>query len=696
MKNVRVSLSVLLGLGLLSSLLGASPGAGQTGYPMIISLYPPGLQRGTTAEVSVTGAFNFAGASAALFEFAGLSAEVVAPNPAPAAGAAVNTVTLRVTAAADAPLGPQEFRVATPRGLSSVALLVVGSDPEALEKEGNNTPAAANPITLPVVLNGRVQQNEDVDCFRFTAAAGDVVVFSCLSARLQNKIHDLTPGGGGAHADPILVLTDLAGRELAVADDHYGPDPLLSHRFEAAGDYVVQIRDVRYQGQQGWTYRLTGTRRPYLTALYPMAGERGKSVEVTPVGFNLGDMKQGRVEVPMRAPGTMDVQLRAGEALTNPVPFVVSDLPQWLESGPNDEPTAAAVAPLPGGWNGRIEAENDRDCLRFTGAQGQAYTFEVYARRCDSALDPYVEVINLQGQVLAANDDAQGKDSRLDWTCPAAGDYALRIRDLHSRGGDTFVYHVAATLAAPDFTLICDDDKALIGPGSGYAMYVIAQRRNGFTGDIRLSVEGLPPGVTATTDRVRDGMTQSCVLFRAAPDAQPAFSRIRMWGEGEVKRADGTTVTLRREVVAEQEIYFPGGGRGRFPVSTHVVSVTEPSDVLLKLSTNRAALKPGESVTIEVDVIRQKGYDKNVVLDVYLRHLGTKYGDPLPRGISLDESASKTLLGPTENKGRIVLRATPDAPALKDLPIAILGQISINFVVKVSHASEPVLVSVER
>jgi hypothetical protein len=85
-----------------------------------------------------------------------------------------------------------------------------------------------------------------------------------------------------------------------------------------------------------------------------------------------------------------------------------------------------------------------------------------------------------------------------------------------------------------------------------------------------------------------------------------------------------------------------------------------------------------------------------VILDVYLRHLGSKYGDPLPPGVSLDEGASKTLLGPTETKGKIVLKAAPDAPEIQDLPIAVLGQISINFVVKVSHASEPLLITVKK
>lgn len=671
----------------------------QTSYPMITSVYPAGLQRGTTAEITVFGRFNLAGAYGVQFEKPGLTAEVV-PPPAGEEGKPRDTLTLRVMAASDAPLGPQEFRVATPRGLSSLGVIVVGAEPEAQEKEGNDRPEQANAIDLPVTLNGRIQAAEDVDCFRFTARAGETIVFAVLSARLQDKIHDLTPGSGGTHSDPVLVLTDDSGRELAVGDDYWGPDPLLVHRFEAAGSYVLQVRDVRYLGNAGWTYRVTCTRDPYLLALYPMAGQRGGSVSVQPVGFNLGSTGPITLSVPAAEPGAVDLQIEAGGKRTNPVPFLVSDLPQALESESNDAPDRATPVTLPAGLNGRIEKEGDVDAFRFRASKGQAFTFEVLARRYGSSLDSVLQILDAAGKPLANNDDAVGKDSRLDWTAPADGDYILQIADLHSRGGEAFVYHIVATPARPDFELRCDDDKALIGPGSGYAMYVTAIPRNGFASDIRLSVEGLPPGVTATADRIPARMlgpqSHACVIFRAAPDARPAFSRIRIVGTAEITLPDGRKETIRREAIPWQEIYSPGGGRARYPVNLHAASVTEPSDVVVKVSATEVTLKPGGTAEIGVEVTRQKGYDKNVVLDVYLQHLNTKYGNPLPPGVTVDVGRSKTLLGPKETQGKIVLRAAPDAPEIERLPIAVLGQVSINFVVKISQASEPIWLSVKK
>lgn len=680
-----------------------APARAQTGYPMILSTYPVGCRRGTTTEVDVRGRENLAGAYAVLFEKPGLTAEIVPPETKPndkpdpkKPPKPLNELKLKVTAAADAPLGVTEYRVITPRGASTVGLFVIGSEPETLEKEPNNTLAQANPITLPVTVNGRIQEGEDVDCYRFQANAGQELVFRCVCAQLENKIHDLEPGSGGTHSDPILTLDDASGRELAMNDDYDGPDPLLVYRTEKAGDYVLQIRDVRYQGNQGWTYRITCTTHPFITNLYPMAGKRGESVRVTPVGYNLGATTQTTVAVPMQPPGPMDVQVKVGAEETNPVPFLVEDAPQTLKKADDDTPARATPAVVPGGLNGRIEKPNGADCFRFAAKKGQVYTFEVFARRYGSALDSFLEVLNAKGERQAENDDAEGKDSRIDWNCPSDGDYIVRITDLQGRCGPDFVYHIDARLAHPDFTLQSDDDKALIGPGGGYAMYVIAERRNGFGGEIKLSVEGLPPGVTATADRIPANMNQACVILNAPAGTKPEFSRIRMFGTAEIKGPDGKSETLRHEVTPMEEIYTPGGGRARYPVNTHVASVTEEADVTLKLSTTKLELKPGGSATVDVEATRKAGFDKDIHLDVILRHLGTEYGNPLPPGVTMDEGASKTLLSGADTKGKIVFKAAGDAKPVENVPIAVLGQVSVNFVVKVSHASEPLFLTVKK
>ena len=62
---------------------------------------------------------------------------------------------------------------------------------------------------------------------------------------------------------------------------------------------------------------------------------------------------------------------------------------------------------------------------------------------------------------------------------------------------------------------------------------------------------------------------------------------------------------------------------------------------------------------------------------------------------NLKEAGSKTLLSPKETKGKIILQAAPNAPACDKVPIAVMGHVSINFVVKTAYASAPILVSVK-
>src|SRR5262249_274237 len=156
--------------------------------------------------------------------------------------------------------------------------------------------------------------------------------------------------------------------------------------------------------------------------------------------------------------------------------------------------------------------------------KGKAIRFEVKARRFGTALrsslDSVLDVMTLKGQVLASNDDLFGKDAGLVFTPTADGDYVLRIRDLNSKGGDTFVYYIEAEWAAPDFSVRCDPDKAMIGPGSSTAWYVHVVRSNGFAGPVAIEVKGLPPGVTASPLTIPPSMTQGVVVLTAAADAQ--------------------------------------------------------------------------------------------------------------------------------------------------------------------------------
>jgi hypothetical protein len=261
--------------------------------------------------------------------------------------------------------------------------------------------------------------------------------------------------------------------------------------------------------------------------------------------------------------------------------------------------------------------------------------------------------------------------------------------DLHSRGGADFGYVLEAEAARPDFVLTCDPDKLNVGPGGRVPVFVQITRRNGFKGPVTLDWDGLPPGLSASPLTIPAAMTQGVMVLSASADAAPVATLLTLRGKAETP--EGPIV---RDATPKQEIYMPGGGRGLYLVDTLALAVTDPSDITVEAKPETITLTPGGTATIDVTVTRRKDFDKAVNLAVVLQHLGGVHGNPLPPGVTVAPSGNKTLLGPKETTGKIILQAATSAPPCEDVPIAVMGHVSINFVVKTSFASAPILVSV--
>lgn len=696
------STSVIILMGAL-----AAVASGQTSFPMITHVTPVAVQRGQTSEVKVEckSPSSLHGAYKALFDAPGLTAEfVVTPGgkdtKAPMeSGKAptlpvIPTATMKVTVGSEAPLGMREFRIACQHGISSLGTLLVVDDPVVNEKPGINEPGKAQPISVPSVVCGRIESAENVDYYKFRCHAGQVITIEAHGARLQDKIHDLQK-----HLDPYIAVYDSSGRELAANDDYYFADPLLTFTAAEEGDYLVAIRDAKFDGDPRWAYALTITDRPYASQTYPLAVNPGRETILEPVG-TARRLQPTWPLLPPNETGIYSLPLTYPGGVTNAVPIVVTQLPLVNEQEPNNQPKNANRIEIPCGINGRIGEKFDLDHFVFKGSKGKAIRFEVFARRFGtelrSQLDSQIDILNDTGRILASNDDTNGKDSAIIFTPPSDGDYVLRIRDLNNKGGDGFVYFVEVDWSRPDFTIKCDPSKAMIGPGSRTVWYPIINRLNGFNGPVRVEVRGLPAGIGVNPLTIPENMTTGCLVLSAETNAAIDASRVEVVGIAEAKDENDQPVTLKRTATAVEEIYLPGGGRGRFDVGLLAAAVTTPSDILdVQVKPNRITLKPGQEVKIDVAIKRRADYDKAVTLDILLRHLAGKFADPLPPGITMVDSKSKTLLG-TGNAGHIILKAAADAPECTDIPIAVQAFVPINFVVKIGYASEPIYLSVKK
>lgn len=724
---MKSSLNVLF-VSLASFVLAQSASA-QTNnsYPMLMSVKPAAAQIGQTTEHEVNARYILSGADQVIVAGDGVKGEIVPeeksdkdpkeePKPGRRRGRGqrnASKIKVRFTVAADAVPGVRDFRIITPHGASTVGQIVVARDTIIGEAADNDTPAKAQEIALPATVCGAIEKAEDLDFFKFKVDAGTALTFHVRSQRLLNRLHDMQ-----VRVDPMITLKTAAGVTLAASDNYYAGDPLLYHKFEQAGEYLLEVRDVRYQGNGDWTYSIEINNRPFVTQALPLAVKPGVETKLSLVGYNLPADPSLSLTLPAETPaGLRWVSPAIGGQPANDFALLVTGLATVLEAPPSAAPaagtaeaTAAAANPaasaqlftIPGVVTGRIDSPGESDRYAFEARAGDKLTFEVVARRAQSGLDPFLRILNDKGGMISEADDMTfnrviSADSFLEnWSAPADGKYLVEIRDLHLRGGPQYTYAVQVSRSEPHFLIEIDSDKTLLAPGIASVFYVRALRKNGFAGDIQLAVEGLPAGVTAVAGKILANANDGCVILQAAADAPDSAANIRVVGTATHPVPNGQPLALSAVAHPMQEYYSPGGGRATYPVELHTVSVAEPMDIrAVKLSMTNVVLKPGASAKIEVEIERAPGFKGNVTLDVLFQHLEQPFGNSLPKGVKMDGAASKTLLTGEESKGFITLKAADDAAPVEKQLIPVMAHISINFVMKHTLCGAPVFVTVE-
>ena len=678
----------------------------QQSYPMLMSLSPTAAQVGQSSEHTLESRYSMFGAAQVLVSGNGVQGEVVTAMEPGKDGKepTLTQIKVKFTIEADAVPGVRDFRMIGPSGPSTLGQLVVTRDPVLIESAANDTRETAQTVTVPATLCGCVEKAEDVDFYRFHLDQPATLTFQCLAMRLQDRIHDLQ-----THVDPILTLRNaVTGSTLMASDNAFAADPFVSAQLES-GDYFLEVRDVRYQGNKYWNYAIEVTDRPYVSQVFPNIVSVGQTTQLELVGNHLTasaaefpapmDLLQAGSET-----CTVDATLQLNDTPLNPIPVVVTGDPVITENeGDNNAIATAFPITLPGTIAGRIESESDIDCYSFEARKGDRLSVEVIARRCGSNLDSIIRILNDKGAALTENDDARlwGRrtiqDSMIEnWTCPADGRYVVEIRDVHLRGSAGAVYGLKIAAATPRFDLVLDTDKTWLTPGTCAALFVRANRRNGFDGEIQLAIEGLPEGVTASCGRILSGKSvDGCIVLQASPDAKLTAGNVRVYGTATIPQEGTDPVLLRTEAIPMQEIYMPGGGRSHFPVQMHTVAVGHPSDLRgVRLSTQEVSLKPGESVAVNVELARAEGFEKNVTLDVLFQHLSSVFANTLPPGVTIDAKNSQTLLTGSKTSGVIMLTAAKNAAPVDRQQCCVMANVSINFVMKATYSSPPLFVSV--
>jgi len=422
--------------------------------PQPTALEPPGIQRGVTSTIKVTGR-DLANLSGATVVDASLRSRLtvrVLPSPKSLSTQAQ----IELTASADLPLGPTELTFAGPGGDSIPVKLYVDDLPQVASGTPNNSPGEATVVSsLPADLWGKFARAGDADFFALDLKAGQPIVVDCAAKRLGSK------------ASVVLALLSPAGRQVATASRFANdPDALLSYTADAGGRYQLRVTESQGTASAEHFYRLSIGSFAFVTACFPMGVPAHADTAVHLIGYNLPP--DASVMVKASDPGDVAVPLGAtGFRSRGPIEVVASEMPELIESEPNNTPEQAMKLPVPASVSGRINASGtdgkpDVDLYCFSAQAGRKYVIETLAARRGSPIDTRVEVLHLDGRPVERMQLAAVRDSYINFRAIDANVNGARFQNWEEMELNQYMYmsgEVAKLFLAPR------------GPDSDYNFY---------------------------------------------------------------------------------------------------------------------------------------------------------------------------------------------------------------------------------
>jgi len=488
-RQILLAIGLLLGAGMI---LGAEPPETSSG-PELISVFPLGLQLGSSIEVEVKGKgleevyavwFECHDVRASIKRIEKLKAKDVKKETADTAYEAGPTdpatyrVLLDVSVDANAELGLHGFRLVTPHGMSNGLPLQVVSEPVMVVGEaGHQRPENARHVTPPIVINGKIENKGELDFYAFDAAPNDVLLFRSFSnlkpvvgyrAKIELALHDPTGSwfnparvnrinvrGPALSWEPMYALTRWF--ETRTFPTEFVLFPRLTHQFNKPGRYLISVGSFLGAGAPESFYLLkisadeTSSRDSQPWFGRPAHRDPGDWLERDSSTLRQWGSFSRKIE-PTR------LQTLAARSVSQPdganAKQVPTDIAKQSEVEPNDDPGEARTVTVPGIVAGNIGAPGDSDYFTFQVETGQKLAFEIETPRfAPPIFNPWLRVRNAADRVLFSNiykeygGDGDDVNKNLErktlYTFQEGGTYSLEIRDLSLRdGGREFCYRV--------------------------------------------------------------------------------------------------------------------------------------------------------------------------------------------------------------------------------------------------------------
>ena len=250
-----------------------------------------------------------------------------------------------------------------------------------------------------------------------------------------------------------------------------------------------------------------------------------------------------------------------------------------------------------------------------------------------------------------------GSDSRVLFTAPADGSFLARVQDSRGFFGERFVYRLVVREARPDFAVRLTEFAGTVNVGSGASFALVADRKDGFDGDISCEISGVPEGWHATTPLViQAGHLQARGSLTALPGAVP-WTPAQIVAHAQVGGKDFTrTVGDFGKVKLEKEapivIALQAAGEGQAAPAFQLADPAKPLEL---------TIAPGEIIPVWV-VVKRNSAKGAVRFDV----------ENLPHGVVVDNlGLSGITLLEGQDAGEIFIKAAPWVAATNRLAFAV-------------------------
>lgn len=651
----------LCGVGLVAlSVVDSGLARAEFPEPRLTAIDPPGGLRGGSVEVTLSGS-DLDDATALTFSHPGITAKPVMtqptefdPEPRPVPGRMV------VTIAADVPAGLYDAAVVCRYGVSSPRGFVVGLAPEFRKSGPIDSAEKALAIPLEASVNARVDANA-ADHYAIECQAGQRVHAEIWARRIDSRItpeitvfdaegREVEVAAESIAEDPTVDFTPARpGRHVIRVHDRFagGGDGFFYRLGVSTGPVVVAIFPPAAKVGEPATFTVTG--RGLGEGAQPMPAADG-GLEQKPVQVSPGDIAFGspvrpawRLLSPWDSTADM-VPLRGGvfDAATRQPAVLEVDLPVVQEQEPNDDQATPQSVPRPAAVAGRFFPRGDRDWFSFDAKAGEEIVFELFSRRLGSATDAAILVesvaVDAEGkpqvkEVAFADDgpkefqgltvDQPTLDPILRFKAPAEGRYRVGVREqsVDSVADPAAGYVLEIREPRPGFDLLAmvvrpdraDANKMLIGStslavGGTVAIDLLVLRQDGFAGDVTVTAEDLPAGVTAAPVVIAGKARRGVLVLQAADEAKPVEKTFRLVGRAREGEADITrnarAATLRWNVDNQQR-------------QPHLVRQTDAIRVAVTADTAPVTVRPKESkawetarggkLAIPIDVVHRAG-----------------------------------------------------------------------------------------